>query len=109
MNIVPPPLFSYQLLKPKYWSVWLAFGALAIIVNVLPYVVLRILGRSIGCVAMHLMKRRYKIALRNLQLCFPDYTDWQCKDVVRKTFNTREWRSSKLVSLGFGQTGELIA
>lgn len=84
MNIVPPPLFSYQLLKPKYWSVWLAFGALAIIVNVLPYVVLRILGRSIGCVAMHLMKRRYKIALRNLQLCFPDYTDWQCKDVVRK-------------------------
>ncbi|MDW2035644.1 lipid A biosynthesis acyltransferase, partial [Vibrio sp. 665] len=44
MNIVPPPLFSYQLLKPKYWSVWLAFGALAIIVNVLPYVVLRILG-----------------------------------------------------------------
>ncbi len=86
MNIVPPPLFSYQLLKPKYWSVWLAFGALAIIVNVLPYVVLRILGRSIGCVAMHLMKRRYKIALRNLQLCFPDYTDWQCKDVVRKNF-----------------------
>ncbi len=86
MNIVPPPLFSYQLLKPKYWSVWLAFGALAIIVNVLPYVVLRILGRSIGCVAMQLMKRRYKIALRNLQLCFPDYTDWQCKDVVRKNF-----------------------
>jgi len=86
MNIVPPPPFSYQLLKPKYWSVWLAFGSLAILVNVLPYVVLRILGRSIGCIAMHVMKRRHKIALRNLQLCFPDFTDWQCKDVVRKNF-----------------------
>ena len=33
MNTVPLPPFSYQLLKPKYWSAYLALGFLTLIVN----------------------------------------------------------------------------
>ena len=86
MNTVPSPSFSFKLLLPKYWSVWFAFGLLAFIVNVLPYPLLRVLGRGIGSLAMLPMKRRREIAKRNLKLCFPEHTEQQCEELVKANF-----------------------
>jgi KDO2-lipid IV(A) lauroyltransferase len=86
MNTVPSPPFTLKLLLPKYWSVWFAFGLLAFVVNALPYPLLRALGRGIGSLAMLPMKRRRKIAKRNLKLCFPEYNEQQCEELVKANF-----------------------
>lgn len=86
MNIVPSPSFSFKLLLPKYWSVWFAFGLLALIVNLLPYSALRFLGRGIGSLAMPAMKRRRGIAKQNLKLCFPEYSAQECDELVKANF-----------------------
>ncbi len=46
------PEFSLSLLHPRNWGVWLGFGLLAIIVNILPYRLLLSLGRSLGKLGM---------------------------------------------------------
>lgn len=66
------PDFDKSLLHPRYWPVWLGFGLLAFIVNILPYNMLFKLGRGIGAIAMKFAKRRVDVAKRNLELAFPD-------------------------------------
>ncbi|MEZ9565362.1 LpxL/LpxP family Kdo(2)-lipid IV(A) lauroyl/palmitoleoyl acyltransferase [Vibrio artabrorum] len=66
------PPFTLALLHPKYWGVWLGFGLLALIVNVLPYKILFLLGRSLGVLGTLFAKKRVAVATRNLELAFPD-------------------------------------
>jgi KDO2-lipid IV(A) lauroyltransferase len=66
------PQFSISLLHPKYWGVWLGFGLLALLVNLLPYPALLKIGRSIGKFGMKFGEKRAHIARRNLELCFPE-------------------------------------
>ncbi|USD65153.1 LpxL/LpxP family Kdo(2)-lipid IV(A) lauroyl/palmitoleoyl acyltransferase [Vibrio sp. SCSIO 43136] len=63
---------SPSLLHPKFWAVWFGFGLLALIVTVLPYPVLKKLGRGLGKAIAPLIKRRAKIIRRNLEICFPE-------------------------------------
>ncbi|NRD71980.1 LpxL/LpxP family Kdo(2)-lipid IV(A) lauroyl/palmitoleoyl acyltransferase [Shewanella sp. VB17] len=86
MNPVPYPSFSIQLLAIKYWPIWFAFATLALIVNVLPYFLLRRLGYAIGLFAMPLLKSRSNVAKCNLKLCFPEYSEYQCTALVKKNF-----------------------
>ncbi|MEZ8476396.1 hypothetical protein AB6C60_21190, partial [Vibrio cyclitrophicus] len=51
MNIISSPKFSITLLHPRYWGVWLGFALLALVVNIFPYFLLRLIGNSIGLVA----------------------------------------------------------
>ncbi|UPQ88078.1 Kdo(2)-lipid IV(A) acyltransferase [Vibrio sinaloensis] len=80
------PPFSISLLHPKYWGVWLGFGLLALIVNVLPYRLLYKLGRGLGRVGMRFAKSRVKIARRNLELAFPDMSDVEIERMVEENF-----------------------
>ena len=66
------PQFTLSLLHPKNWGVWLGFGTLALIVNLLPYAVLLKLGQSLGLLGMRLGKKRVHVAKRNFELAFPD-------------------------------------
>ncbi len=68
------PQFSRALLHPRYWLTWLGIGLLYLVV-LLPYPVIWRLGRGLGRIAKRLMKRRARIAHRNLELCFPDMSD----------------------------------
>ncbi|KJY84123.1 lipid A biosynthesis lauroyl acyltransferase [Vibrio galatheae] len=83
-NQAPP--FSLSLLHPKYWGVWLGFGLLALIVNLLPYALLLRLGQSIGRIGMRFGKSRVRIARRNLELAFPDMEQAEIERVVEENF-----------------------
>jgi KDO2-lipid IV(A) lauroyltransferase len=56
MKTVPTPTFSWVLLSPKYWLVWLSFSFLALLVNVLPFSILKALGFGIGRLSQHFLK-----------------------------------------------------
>lgn len=80
------PEFSLSLLHPKYWSVWLGFGFLALLVNLLPYRALFLIGRKLGQISMKFGKRRVKIAKRNLELAFPERTEEENLTFVKENF-----------------------
>ena len=85
-NTLDKPEFSASLLHPKYWSVWLGFGFLALIVNILPYAVLLKVGRGIGSLGIKIGKSRAKIAKRNLELAFPSMSAKEIDDMVEENF-----------------------
>ena len=58
---------------PRYWLIWLGYVLLRLLCF-LPYRVQVLLGRLLGRLLMKLSKKRRKIAGRNLQLCFPEWT-----------------------------------
>ncbi|EPK7360714.1 TPA: Kdo(2)-lipid IV(A) acyltransferase [Kluyvera cryocrescens] len=90
------PKFTAALLHPRYWLLWLAVGLLWLVVQ-LPYPVLYRLGHAMGRLAMRLMKRRAKIAYRNLELCFPDMSEAERQQLAVKNFES--------VGMGVIETG----
>ena len=74
--------FEAQLLHPRHWLLWLAFGLWRLI-TALPYPVLLQLGKAIGLLVHSFPSHRKTIALRNIQLCFPDLSDQEHRDMVR--------------------------
>ncbi|MCG3739993.1 Kdo(2)-lipid IV(A) acyltransferase [Vibrio cincinnatiensis] len=80
------PAFSFSLLHPKYWGVWVGFGFLAFVVNLLPYPVLLKIGRSLGQFAMRFGKKRVRVAQRNLELAFPDMSQVEIEQFVVENF-----------------------
>ena len=79
------PKFSPALLHPRYWLLWLGIGLLWLVVQ-LPYPLIYRLGNAIGRLAMRFMKRRAKIAYRNLELCFPDKSEQERHRMVVMNF-----------------------
>lgn len=82
----PAPQFSLKLLHPKNWGVWLGFGSLAILVNILPYPLLLKLGRTVGRIGMRFGQGRVAVANRNLELAFPDMPQTERDELVRDNF-----------------------
>jgi len=60
--------------------------ALLRLVAKLPYPVLRRLGEFGGAIAWHLAGDRRRVALRNLELCFPQWSQARRNDVARAHF-----------------------
>ncbi|QOV65710.1 Kdo(2)-lipid IV(A) acyltransferase [Kosakonia pseudosacchari] len=90
------PKFSASLLHPRYWALWFGVGMLWLVVQ-LPYPVIYRLGCGIGHLAQRLMKRRVRIAQRNLELCFPHMSEAECQKMVAKNFES--------VGMGLMETG----
>ena len=90
------PKFSPSLLHPRYWLTWCGIGLLWLVVQ-LPYPVLYRLGCGMGRLAMRLMKRRVRIAHRNLELCFPQMPEQERQEMVKKNFES--------VGMGLMETG----
>lgn len=80
------PDFSLSLLHPKHWGVWIGFGLLALIVNLLPYALLYNLGRGLGKFAMRFGGKRAQIARRNLELAFPEKSPQEIDAFVEENF-----------------------
>lgn len=90
------PKFTAALLHPRYWPLWLGIGLLWLVVQ-LPYPVIYRLGNAMGRLALKLMKRRAKIAYRNLELCFPEMSEAERYRMVVKNFES--------VGMGVMETG----
>ncbi|WP_295900061.1 LpxL/LpxP family Kdo(2)-lipid IV(A) lauroyl/palmitoleoyl acyltransferase [uncultured Vibrio sp.] len=80
------PEFTLALLHPRNWGVWLGFGLLALIVNILPYRILLLLGQNIGSLIMRFGKSRIHVATRNLELSFPDKPQKEIQILIKENF-----------------------
>ncbi|HBO37241.1 MAG TPA: lipid A biosynthesis lauroyl acyltransferase, partial [Pasteurellaceae bacterium] len=78
------PTFQLSFLKPKYWGLWLGLGLFRLIL-LLPYPLLWKIGNGLGRLFAKLKigKRRAKIARRNLELCFPHYSQERIETLLQ--------------------------
>lgn len=69
----PIPVFSMkpELLKPRYWGVWLLLGFIRLAVQ-LPYPAQLGIGRVLGRILRAVSGRRWRITLVNLEKCLPE-------------------------------------
>lgn len=79
-------VFSFSLLHPRYWLTWLGIFSLYLVVILLPYPIIRFIGKQFGLLTMTLLKRRVNIARRNLQLCFPNMSITERETLLRENF-----------------------
>ncbi len=84
------PSFNRSLLHPRYWLTWLGIIVLYLLV-LLPYPVIYRLGTALGRLSMSVLKRRARIADRNLQLCFPNMSEAERLILVKKISNLSVW------------------
>jgi KDO2-lipid IV(A) lauroyltransferase len=80
---IKQPKLTLALLKPKYWPTWLVL-AVMFIINTLPFRAQLFIGTMIGKLLYGVFKSRRKIALRNLELCFPDMAGDEREKIVKR-------------------------
>lgn len=77
--------FSWTYLHPRFWLTWLGIGCWWLCV-LLPYPLLLWLGRQLGAIMHARGGYRYDIAKTNLALCFPEMSDADRAELLRKNF-----------------------
>jgi len=70
---------------PRYWKTWFWLGVWRL-VTILPYPVLLVLGKLIGLLLFRLPTRRKHIALKNIQLCFPELNSKAKRALLKANF-----------------------
>ena len=73
-------------LAPQYWPTWLALGLVRLI-TLLPLRILAAMGHGVGMLAYHLGASRRKIALKNIQSCFPELSEQECQRINKEHFS----------------------
>lgn len=83
------PPFQKQFLHPKYWMLWIGLGVFKLILC-LPYPILVKIGLALGKLfaSLGFGKRRMRIARRNLELCFPDYSAEKIEKLVQENMKS---------------------
>jgi len=69
MNKTP---FTWQLLSPRYWPVWLIVLPLIFMLSHLPWAIQRRLGTGLGLLIYHVIGQRRRDTETNIRLCFPE-------------------------------------
>ena len=86
MKIQSPNTQAINLAAPRYWLLWLLF-AMAYPVTRLPLAMQHRIGRGMGRLLYYFGPRRRHIAAVNLSLCFPDMTEQERKQLLKKNFD----------------------
>ncbi|MDC9593868.1 Kdo(2)-lipid IV(A) acyltransferase [Xenorhabdus sp. IM139775] len=94
--MIQAPPFHCSFLHPRYWLTWLGIGILYLLV-LLPYPVIYWMGTRLGRLSMRFLKKRAKVAERNLTLCFPDMPAEKRHEWLVKNFES--------VGMGVFETG----
>lgn len=83
------PPFQWHFLHPKYWGLWLGLIIFRLVLC-LPYPCLIKLGKGIGWLfsKVGFGKRRLRIAKRNLELCFPDYSEDKIETLLKENITS---------------------
>lgn len=79
------PTFKLAFLHPRYFGLWLGLGLLWLL-TLLPYRLLLVLGRGLGWLFYHVAGSRKRIARRNLELCFADWSPAKREAVLKENF-----------------------
>lgn len=71
--------------SPRFWPTWLSLALLRLVV-LLPLRIQYTLGRAFGRMLCHLIKRRRRIVAVNMELCFPEKTAAERKQMTLEVF-----------------------
>ncbi|AOW77876.1 lipid A biosynthesis lauroyl acyltransferase [Colwellia sp. PAMC 20917] len=84
-NKVLQPDFKISFLLPKYWLTW--FGVIILYtISWLPYKLQLMLGRMLGRLLYKIGSSRKTVAMKNLQLCFPEMSVQERTRILKKNF-----------------------
>ena len=84
-NKVLQPDFKISFLLPKYWLTW--FGVIVLYtISWLPYKLQLMLGRMLGRLLYKIGSSRKTVAMKNLQLCFPEMSAQERTRILKKNF-----------------------
>ncbi|MGM0542213.1 MAG: hypothetical protein ACQEQR_07240, partial [Pseudomonadota bacterium] len=86
-SIKQPQSFQTRFLCPKYWGIWLGIGLLKI-VSLLPLSFKFKIGKGLGKILFYLATKRRRLALTNIQLCFPDKTPTEQQAILQAHFES---------------------
>ena len=86
-NKVLQPNFKLSFLLPKYWLTWIGVFIMYSI-SWLPYKFQIFMGKMLGRLFLKIGSSRKKIALRNIELCFPDMSKKEQLTLLRKNFES---------------------
>ena len=84
-NHYQPGQFQWSFLLPKYWGIWIGIVFLMILA-ILPWAIQYRLGQLLGAVAFNNLKSRRKTTIRNLEVCFPEWTPEEVEANARQVF-----------------------
>ena len=70
---------------PRYWPTWIGVGVMWCVAR-LPIAVQFWLGRAIGALGYRFARERCHVARVNLALCFPQLSDADREDLLRRAF-----------------------
>ena len=76
---------QYNFLHPRYWPTWIGLGLIRLL-TLLPLPVLAVLGTVVGELTYYLFGSRRKITIRNLSVCFPEWSEKKTKSVTKQCF-----------------------
>ncbi|MBB3104124.1 lipid A biosynthesis lauroyl acyltransferase [Azomonas macrocytogenes] len=79
------PRFRLAFLHPRFWLLWFGIGLLWLVIQ-LPYRVLLVLGRWLGRLMYRVIKSRRHIVMRNLALCFPEWSANERERLAQENF-----------------------
>ena len=74
-------------LHPRYWPTWLGIGGMWATAR-LPFNIQLGIGRLLGMLAFHFARGRRHICETNLRLCFPELSERELRQLLRKTFES---------------------
>lgn len=80
-------IFQRQFLHPRFWPSWLGLLFMRLSIY-LPVKAQLMVGKWLSWIMTPLMKSRKKIAQRNLELCFPEFSEEQRSALLKENFRT---------------------
>lgn len=83
---VVAPQFSWKFLLPNYWLIWLGAFILFCLIQ-LPYPIIRKLGFGFGKLLKRIAAKRVFVAKRNIDLCFPHWSQEKREQVFQDNIN----------------------
>lgn len=86
-NVTPMAPTPQSLFHPRHWFTWTVLGGLRLIARC-SYQTQMAVGRALGRMAFHTIRRRRHVAERNLALCFPELDEAARATLLRRHFES---------------------
>ncbi|MFL1511797.1 LpxL/LpxP family Kdo(2)-lipid IV(A) lauroyl/palmitoleoyl acyltransferase [Acinetobacter baumannii] len=80
-----PGEFQWSFLLPKYWGVWIAITFLMLLA-ILPWAIQWRLAHGLANLAWKYLKSRRKTTIRNLEVCFPEWSPEKVQQQAKQVF-----------------------
>ena len=77
--------FQWSFLLPQYWGIWIGI-VLLMLLAILPWAIQYRLASLLGSLSFKYLKSRRETTVRNLEVCFPEWSPEQRQENARQVF-----------------------